>query len=85
VVQVLQFCQGAKMPSFSNIFEWGDKSLTYLHPEFYECVLLRAVGEFEARTKFHTITWDEETLTLRFYLTEDEDEPVMAKTLGLVD
>jgi hypothetical protein len=73
------------MPSFSNIFEWADWDDCGESKVFYECELLRDVGEFTKGDKFSNVTWEEETLKLRFYLTDDECEPVMVKTLGLVD
>ena len=72
------------MPSFSDIFEWSgwdDFGTTV----FYECVLIRDVGSFKEGDEFSNITWDTETLKLRFFVNIEDDEPAMVKTMGLVD
>jgi hypothetical protein len=73
------------MPSFSNIFEWSDWDDCGESKVFYECVLLRDVGEFKKGDKFSNMIWNDETLTLKFYATNEDYEPAMVKTLGLVD
>jgi hypothetical protein len=71
-----------KMP-FSDIFEWSGWD-DFEVKVFYDCELLRDVGSFKKGAKFSTVTWDEETLTLKFCLS-GEEKPVMVKKLGLVD
>lgn len=73
------------MPNFSDIFEWADWDDCGECKVFYECVLLRDVGEYTKGDKFSNVLWNEEILKLRFYLTDDDGEPAMVKTLGLVD
>ena len=76
--------RGARMPMFSNVFEWSgwDDMGNKL---FYDCVLLRDVGEFYMGDIFAYVSFDDEKFKLSFYLDFEDDEPVMVKTMGLID
>lgn len=70
------------MPQFSDIFTWKGWD-DFGSKIFYECKLLRDIGEYASGTEFEYITWKEEYLTLEFY---QEDEVLcMTKKLGIVD
>lgn len=73
------------MASFSNIFEWAEWDDCGETKMFYECVLLRDVGKFKKGDKFSNVTWNDETLKLKFYVNNEDYDPVMVKKLGLVD
>lgn len=63
--------------SFADLFEWRDwVDLGVV--VFYDCTLLKKIGDYDVGYFFKTITWDSQRLKLVFG-TE------MEKTLGIVD
>jgi hypothetical protein len=70
------------MPTFSNIFVWGDWE-DYNDIEIYtDCVILIKVGDYESGYLFDTIEFHVDELELDFYVG---DECVMTKKLGIID
>lgn len=75
------------MGNFKNIFEWngGWDDVGEDFEIYYDCELLRNVGEYKKGQTFENIQFDTTRLILYFYCSDSDDEPVMTKRFVLED
>lgn len=67
-----------KMRTFKGIFEWSEWDGFGDFELYYDCTLLRKIGEYEEDTSFEVIHFDLKNLILYFYVHADE-EPAMTR------
>jgi hypothetical protein len=72
----------SEMATFMDVFKWSDWD-QFEHKLFYECKLLRKIGDFEAGTVFNNVTFNDEKMILEFYLNGYDTVPTMVKSFRL--
>ncbi len=72
------------MSSFMDVFKWKSWD-QFNYKFFYECTLLRKIGDFDAGTYFNSVIFDDEKMILEFYMGDDVEVPVMVKSFRLCE
>lgn len=73
------------MPSFKGIFHWSEWDEFCEFEMFYDCELLRKVGEYEEGSEFEIIYFHKAKMRLEFYLSDGDSAPAMVKNFILED
>jgi hypothetical protein len=76
-----------EMSQFMDVFKWVDCEQydQYDHKYFYDCTLLRKIGDYEAGTFFKGVNFNDEKMILEFYLPGDITVPTMVKSFRLCE